>query len=86
VEETRKHKKGSHDFNSTAFRIEQQVTNELQVAETVVPPLITKNPHAVALGRLGGLKGGKARAEKLSLQQRRDIARKAAEARWRKNG
>jgi len=41
-----------------------------------------KNPHAVALGRLGGMKGGKARAEKLSARKRRGIARKAAKARW----
>jgi hypothetical protein len=41
-----------------------------------------KNPAAVALGRLGGLKGGKARAEKLSAKQRTVIAKKAAEARW----
>ena len=43
-----------------------------------------KNPHAVALGRLGGKKGGKARAKKLTPEQRRDIARKAAMARWGK--
>jgi len=43
-----------------------------------------KNPHAAALGRLGGLKGGKARAERLSARRRREIARKAAEARWRR--
>jgi hypothetical protein len=43
-----------------------------------------KNPHAVALGRLGGLRGGKARAAKLTAEQRREIARKAAEARWKK--
>ena len=42
-----------------------------------------KNPAAVALGRLGGLKGGKARASKLSASQRKDIARKAAETRWK---
>lgn len=42
-----------------------------------------KNPAAVALGRLGGLKGGKARAEKLSAKKRSEIARKAAKARWR---
>jgi len=42
-----------------------------------------KNPHAVALGRLGGQKGGKARAKKLTAEQRREIARKAAQARWR---
>jgi hypothetical protein len=44
----------------------------------------TKNPHAAALGRLGGLKGGRARADALSAEQRRLIARKAARARWRK--
>jgi hypothetical protein len=41
-----------------------------------------KNPHAVALGRLGGQKGGKARAEKLSTWKRKEIARNAARARW----
>ncbi len=43
-----------------------------------------KNPAAVALGRLGGLKGGKARAEKLSAAKRKAIAKKAATARWKK--
>jgi hypothetical protein len=43
-----------------------------------------KNPHAAALGRLGGLKGGYARADALSAEERRVIARKAAHARWRK--
>lgn len=43
-----------------------------------------KNPAAVALGRLGGLKGGKARAEKLTPEQRKEIAKKAAQARWSK--
>lgn len=43
-----------------------------------------KNPAAVALGRLGGIKGGKARAEKLSPKKRIAIARKAAKARWNK--
>jgi hypothetical protein len=42
-----------------------------------------KNPAAVALGRLGGLKGGKARAAKLSAKKRKEIAKKAAEARWK---
>jgi len=42
-----------------------------------------KNPAAVALGRLGGLKGGAARARALSKTQRAQIARKAAQARWR---
>ena len=43
-----------------------------------------KNPAAVMLGRLGGLKGGKARAAKLSAAQRREIAKKAANTRWQK--
>ena len=43
------------------------------------------NPHAAALGRLGGLKGGPARARKLSSTRRREIARLAARARWKRN-
>jgi hypothetical protein len=42
-----------------------------------------KNAAAVELGRLGGLKGGKARAEKLSPERRAEIAKEAATARWR---
>jgi hypothetical protein len=45
----------------------------------------SRNPAAVALGRLGGLKGGKARAKKLSKKRRADIARRAAKARWKSN-
>lgn len=44
-----------------------------------------KNPAAVALGRLGGLKGGTARAQKLTPKRRSAIARKAAGARWSKD-
>lgn len=43
-----------------------------------------KNPAAVALGRLGGLKGGKARAESLTVKRRKEIAKNAAQARWGK--
>ena len=43
-----------------------------------------KNPHAVALGRLGGLKGGRALAKKLTPEQRSEIARRASIARWAK--
>jgi len=43
-----------------------------------------KDPAAVALGRKGGLKGGKARAEKMTPEQRSEAARKAAAARWHK--
>ncbi len=56
------------------------------VLDAIVPdaePPKKKNPAAVALGRLGGLKGGKARAEKLTTKQKSEIARKAALARWK---
>ncbi|MFA5786723.1 MAG: hypothetical protein WDA71_07060 [Actinomycetota bacterium] len=46
-------------------------------------PKTAKNPAAVELGRLGGLKGGRARAAKLTKEQRTEIARKAARARWK---
>jgi hypothetical protein len=49
-----------------------------------IPPEPVKNPAAVALGRLGGLKGGKARAETLSAARRKEIAKKAAAKRWSK--
>ena len=65
--------------------------NALRVVETATgqklhpkPRKKRKNPHAVALGRKGGLKGGVARAEKLSAEQRRRIAQAAAQARWQK--
>ena len=45
----------------------------------------TRDPHAVALGSLGWSKGGRARAAKLSSEQRREIARRAAASRWKKN-
>lgn len=48
------------------------------------PDLEGKNPAAVALGRLGGLKGGKARAKKLTPKERSEAARRAALARWNK--
>lgn len=44
-----------------------------------------KNPAAVALGRLGGLKGGKARAAKMTADERSEAARKAARSRWEKH-
>ncbi len=52
------------------------------VAEATHDPAEGKDPHAVALGRKGGLKGGPARASKLTAEQKQDIARKAARARW----
>jgi len=65
----------TRDINQLAARIVKQTTNGAPAPE--------KNPAAVALGRLGGLKGGKARASKLSPEQRREIAKKAAAKRWK---
>jgi hypothetical protein len=64
------------DLNEAAFRVIRRATGQ------GVQPR-KKNPAAVALGRLGGKKGGKARAEKLSGEVRSAIARKAALARWK---
>jgi hypothetical protein len=50
---------------------------------TITPP-VEKNQAAVALGKLGGKKGGPARAAKLTAEQRSEIAKKAAQARWAK--
>ena len=61
------------DVNIIAANIVAQATDEAH---------IVKNPAAVALGRLGGLKGGKARAAKLTSERRSEIAKKAALARW----
>lgn len=59
------------------------MSQDVELATTIEP---AKNPAAVALGRLGGKKGGKARAAKLSAERRVEIARKAAQARWSKRG
>ena len=56
------------------------------VSEATADPNEGKNPAAVALGRLGGQKGGKARAAKLSAEQRSAIAKKAAVVRWQGRG
>ncbi len=76
----RSSKKRDHDFAVTAFRVVQEATKEPE--EAPEPKPAGKNPAAVALGRLGGKKGGPARAAKLSPEQRREIAQKAAKARW----
>jgi hypothetical protein len=56
-------------------------TERVAVLETIAHP---PNPHAAALGRLGGLKGGPARAAALSAKRRSQIAQRAARARWKK--
>ncbi len=68
------------DPNARAFEIVRIATGQ-----TTLPTEPEKNPHAVALGRLGGAKGGAARAARLSKKQRSASARKAALARWKKS-
>ena len=69
------------DANQLAKSIVDLATGE---AEDKAPAQDGKNPAAVALGRLGGLKGGKARAKSLSPKRRSEIAKKAAQKRWGK--
>ena len=69
------------DLNQLAKRIVDEATGE----EPITPLPLEKNQAAVELGRLGGKKGGKARAEALTPEQRSEIARKAAQKRWEKN-
>jgi hypothetical protein len=71
------------DINELAFQIVQEAT-EGRAPTTAQEKETAKNPAAVALGRLGGRKGGLARAEKLSDEQRKSIAQTAARARWDK--
>lgn len=67
------------DLNRQASEIVREATDEQPEAPAPDPP---KDPAAVSLGRRGGLKGGRARAEKLTPEQRRKQARRAAQARW----
>lgn len=69
--------KGHLDINQMAYNTIMQATGQMEKPK---PP--EKNPAAVTLGRLGGLKGGKARAEKLTPEQRKKIAQRAADKRW----
>jgi hypothetical protein len=68
--------KGHKDLNTMAFDVVQMATGQKE-------KLPEKNPAAVTLGRLGGLKGGKARANNLTPERRKEIAAKAANSRWK---
>jgi len=76
----RSRKKQPRDANKLAFSVVQESIGEAPVVLNVRE----KDPNAVALGRKGGRKGGKARAAKMTPDERRDAARKASLARWRK--
>lgn len=77
----RKRPRRPRDPAQLAYQVFQEAIGE---APPQPDPDEGKNPHAVALGRLGGAKGGKARAAKLTAKQRSESARKAAKARWQK--
>ncbi|MCJ7777725.1 MAG: hypothetical protein MUP16_05365 [Sedimentisphaerales bacterium] len=74
--------KSKADINLLAKSIVDDSTAEKLLDKAVEEG---KNPAAVLLGRLGGLKGGKARAVKLSVERRSEIAKKAAQIRWEGN-
>jgi hypothetical protein len=76
----RSRKKRPTDLNSLAASIVKDATDPQPE-----PTVDEVKAAARALGRLGGLKGGKARAAKLTAEERSDIAKKAAKARWRPN-
>jgi hypothetical protein len=71
-----------HDFVTIARNVVEQAIGEHLDGTPLERPDEGKNPHAVALGRIGGQKGGVARAKRLSAKKRSQIARKAAKARW----
>jgi len=68
------------DLNQLASRLVDEATDNVPEPE----PEREKDPLAVELGRRGGLKGGKARAERMTPEERSDAARRAVRARWDK--
>jgi hypothetical protein len=72
------------DFATVARRVVEQAIGEHLDGTPLDDPNAGKNPAAVALGKLGGAKGGRARADKLSPAKRKAIAKKAAAVRWKR--
>lgn len=70
------------DVAQNALRVVEQAIGEPLKPRKIVAFPRKKNPAAVTLGKLGGMKGGRARAAKLSPEQRKEIAQRAAKARW----
>lgn len=73
-----------HDFATIARRVVEQAIGETLDGKPLPDKDAGKNPAAVALGKLGGAKGGRARAQKLSQAERSKIAANAAAARWKR--
>ena len=82
---SRSSKPKDHDFTTVALRVVEQAIGEKWNGSPLPDKDAGKNPAAVALGRLGGAKGGRARADKLTPAKRSQIAKKAAKARWKQN-
>lgn len=85
-------KRSSNDAGQVTAKMVQGAVEAIYPATLIVAKAMgaaklakAKNPAAVALGRMGGLKGGRVRAERLSVTRRAEIAAKAAAARWRKS-
>ena len=76
--------KRPRDVNQLAKFIVDLVTADDKSEEPAIDAKPEKNQAAVTLGRLGGLKGGKARAESMTKEERSAVAKRAADARWRK--
>lgn len=74
---------GKRDFFQIAREVVEQAIGEQMDGSPLPDPNAGKNPSAVALGKLGGAKGGYARAKKLSPAKRKAIAKKAASSRWK---
>lgn len=81
MRKTAKHKR---DFLEVARGVVEQAIGEQMDGTPLDTPIDLRNPHAVALGKLGGQKGGKIRAERLAPDKRKAIAKQAAKARWAK--
>lgn len=77
-------RKRPRDLNELAAEIVREATGGAPEPESKVDD-DGKDPAAVALGRRGGLKGGKARAEKMTPEERSEAARRAAKARWQRD-
>jgi hypothetical protein len=76
----------SDDVAQNALRVVEQAIGAplKQESKPLQFPPRKKNPAAVALGKLGGLKGGRARADKLTDERKKEIAQQAAKTRWAK--
>ena len=79
---TRSSRPKDHDSATNARRVAERAIGEHLNGTPLKDPNAGKNPAAVALGKLGGAKGGAARAAALSPRKRSAIAKKAAQARW----